>query len=267
MSEVAAPYDWPWITAWDALSLIAFGRVDFGRYDLPPWEEVIVERWGVRCWDHNLGRRFPFLMDVRYVVARVRWWKMGHRSKGLPSIGVERRAYIRKLGQHHKKPISDLLIDLRNDVREAAAAKARWDTAINSAIATLCRAVAAEQISAEGRPGRWRNRQIKSGMPETIPAKFFANPGRTITVDGWATCDPTSEEWSSWIGPDWGDVRFKREDVVRFLGDHAQHGGPVGSVATNARQALQRGMAGLQVPPLYQRTPPASSTIKSLATN
>jgi hypothetical protein len=230
MSEVVDRNDWPWITAWEALSLIAFGRVDFGRYDLPPWEEKVVDRWGVRCWNHSLDRRFPLVIDIRYVLARVGWWQMGHRDtrrgrRSLPSIGVERRAHIRKLALHYKKPIPVLLAELRIDIQEAATARAKWECSINAAIVTLCREVAGEQISAEGRRGLWRNRQMKTGLPETIPAKFFANRDRTITVDGWATCDPESEEWITWKGPDWGDVRFKRGEIltiVRGLFGHAE---------------------------------------------
>jgi hypothetical protein len=79
--------------------------------------------------------------------------------------------------------------------------------------------IASEHLAAFGRLGVWRSRKFISAMLERIPPEYFINPLNTILPDGWATSgwDETAKDWANWNGPEWGDVRFRRDDVLLLL--------------------------------------------------
>jgi hypothetical protein len=162
---------------------------------------------------------------MRLVLARVRWWlqrkRRGDGSAKCPIAPLHRigRAHIRWAIRRHGKSAIQTVALLRADVRLFNAAGADHEEAILRATAVLCAEVAAEAILAFGRPGEWRSRQFKSGTHVRIPPEFFANPNNTILPDGWATCgwDTTARDWADWNGPEWGDVRFRRDEVLALV--------------------------------------------------
>jgi hypothetical protein len=133
---------------------------------------------------------------------------------------------------------------LRADVRQLLAAQAAHEIAIERATAILCAEIAAGHIVAYGRPGIWRKRRFTSGLPEAIPSVFFAEPENTIQADGWATCgwDMSGQNWADWNGPDWGNVRFKRDDAFELFGKPISGGEAMDADSDASRtitQALQ----------------------------
>ena len=119
----------------------------------------------------------------------------------------------------HQRTAVETIALLRSDVRQLLAAQTSHEIVIERATAILCNEIAAEHIVAFGRPGVWRTRRFKGGIHEPIPSVFFANPNNTIMADGWATCgwDATTQDWADWNGPEWGDVRFKRDDALSLI--------------------------------------------------
>ena len=63
-----------------------------------------------------------------------------------------------------------------------------------------------------GKAGSLQKRRITSGLPEAIPPAFFANPEQHDFADGWATGLGSASD-----GPDWGDLRFERDEVFRLM--------------------------------------------------
>jgi hypothetical protein len=103
-------------------------------------------------------------------------------------------------------------------VRQWLRACEAHDLVIERATAVLCAEIAAENIVAWGQPGVWRTRRFTRGIHEALPSVFFANPHNTIQCDGWATrgWDTSAQHWANWNGPDWGDVRFRRDNVLKL---------------------------------------------------
>jgi hypothetical protein len=104
---------------------------------------------------------------------------------------------------------------LREDVRQLLAAQAKVDRATR----ILCAEIGAERLEALGRPGTW-HRGVCTGKHERIPSEFFANPHVTLLRTGWATCSPKAPfpERKNWVGPDWGDVKFKQHEILALKG-------------------------------------------------
>jgi hypothetical protein len=222
--------DWPWWTAAQALHLIAFGTVDganeFSPYDPPLWVRKLRDKWGVLHWGINSGRHFSLVRDIRHLLARVKWWRTRSRRSSkypsyLPTLPPNKRAYIRRLVRHYNKPVAELLADLRGDLKSVIAEKERFEAAIGTACQTLCRGAASGEITVVGRPGLSRVGQFKTEVHEPVPASFFASRTRIITFDGWATCAPDSPEAQYWAGPDWGDLRFMRDELLSCLREPA----------------------------------------------
>ena len=216
------------LTVDDVIGLIAYGRTK--ALDGPaPGAPPMFERWR----SHVTGlpsddRQYPLVQQMRLVLARVRWWQSSKRRRSSPVSCPIRpldrisRGHVRWIIRRHKKPAVETIALLRADVRKLNAALSAHEIAIESAIAALCAEIAAEHIVAWGRRGVWSNRRYTSGIHERIPPEFFASPNNTILGDGWATCgwDVSVQHWADWKGPDWGDVRFKRDDVLRLIDRH-----------------------------------------------
>jgi hypothetical protein len=164
---------------------------------------------------------------MRLVLARVRWWKLHRRMGHAPTIGCpinplrradrgEVRFAIRNCGMTAVQTIALL----RTDIRNMLAAQAKHKCAIEDATRMICAAIAAERLTAFGRLGSWRERTV-AGEHKRVPPSFFANPHVTILQTGWATYgrDAPVGEWVNWCGPDWGDLRFKCEEVMKGLPD------------------------------------------------
>jgi len=69
-----------------------------------------------------------------------------------------------------------------------------------------------------GQRGIYRSKWITHGMHERVPPEFFANPLAMILRDDWVTggLDGSMQDYVDWKGPDWGVIRFRREEVFRF---------------------------------------------------
>ena len=90
------------------------------------------------------------------------------------------------------------------------------DLAIASATKRPCSQIANSAIVSWGRRGSSGTRELISALHEPIPPSLFVNVNNTLCLDGWATCidDAPASEWG--LGPEWGDVRFKPQDVLRL---------------------------------------------------
>jgi hypothetical protein len=214
-----------WLSSEEVIGLIAYGRIT-ALSGAVPGEPPFFERWKLEVsgWS-GVERRYPLVRDMRWVIARIRWWQRRKRRHGPPvpcplhALDRIKRGHVRWAIKHHSGTAASTLAQLRADVRQMHAARTAHAMAIERATANLCAEIAAEHIVAWGRPGTWRKRQFTYGIHEPIPPVFFANAHNTIRRDGWATCadSVTMDVWANWSGPDWGDVRFKRDDVLALL--------------------------------------------------
>jgi hypothetical protein len=224
-SAPAEPSVYPvFLTSEDVIGLIAYGRTTALRHPAPG-EPPFFERWSSEVTGgYSDERKYPLVRDMRWVLARVRWWRLRNRRRDnlvqCPMRPLNRiaRGHVRWAIRHNGRTAIDTIGLLRADVRQLHAARDAHEIAIERATAILCAEIAAENIVAWGLPGVWRTRRFTSGIHKEIPFIFFANPHNTIQSDGWATCgwDETAQHWADWDGPDWGDVRFRRDDVFKL---------------------------------------------------
>jgi hypothetical protein len=204
---------------------IAYRQITALEGDTPDTARFF-ERWKHKTmWGgSDVERRHSLVHAMRRVIARVRWWQRSKRQRRASTAAHLRpldriaRSHVRWAIRHHGGTADSTLGLLRADVRQLLAAEAAHDATISRARQHLWAEMAAENIVALGRPGIWRKRQFKSAMHEPIPAIFCANPHNTIRLDGWATCADSApaEEWANWSGPEWGDVKFRRKDVLNL---------------------------------------------------
>jgi hypothetical protein len=227
---------WTWR---EAMSRVAFGSVD--ALDAPdPVEREFLERWGSSQGDSDEDedlRAHPLIKDLRFVRARVRWWKLrkqlsvkstGCRLQPLRFWDRDRvRIAIRRSGGSATKALRCLLAD----VQHLRAAQKNRSERTKQAEAQILSWIISGRIVAYGRRGNCRTGDM-SGTHERIPPEFFVSFDNTIrTVDragprniiseDWATCSldflDKSQFWYVWKGPDFGDVRFKRDEVLMCL--------------------------------------------------
>jgi hypothetical protein len=206
----------------EVIGLIAYRRTTALNGPIPGAPPMF-ERWTSHLtggsWD---DRQYPLVQDMRLVLARVRWWQQrnrpGHAACPIRPLHPIARGHVRWAIRRHKRTAVGTICLLRADVRQWLRAREAHDLAIERATAILCGEIAAENIVAWGQPGTWRTRRFTRGSHEAIPPVFFANPHNTIQSDGWATCgwDASAQHWADWNGTDWGDVRFKRDDVLKL---------------------------------------------------
>ncbi len=210
----------------EVIGLIAYHRTTAlsGR---PPGAPPMFNRWK----SHVIGgssdeREYPLVQAMRMVLARVHWWRTNRRNGHVPRpcpigpIHPVARGHVRWAIRAHNTTAIQTIALLRTDVRRWLAACEAHDTNIEQATAILCAETAAGHIVAFGRAGVWRSKRYTSGTHERIPPEFFASPHNTILPDGWATCgfDQSVQHWADWKGPDWGDVRFRRDEAFRLFG-------------------------------------------------
>jgi hypothetical protein len=148
---------------------------------------------------------------------------------------------------------------LRNDVRQWIKACAAHDLAIDRATKVLCAEISAEHIVAWGLRGVWRTGRFTSGIHERIPPEFFAHPFSTILCDGWATrgWDATAQDWADWKGPEWGDVRFKRDEALKLRRRNFEGTTAVGSGAQANTEDVNTSVAAA-LPTLPDDTRPST---------
>jgi hypothetical protein len=210
------------LSAGETIGVIAYGQTTALAGPVPG-APPIFDRWK----SHVTGaspyeRQFPLVHRMRLVLARVRWWKLRKRTRAGPAecpirpLRPADRAQVRWAICRHKTTAVETVALLRMDVRQLLVAQAARKAAIEHATARLCAEVAAEQLAAWGRPGSFQKRTV-TGKHELIPFEFFANRHVTILTSGWATCNPDAGEWVQWAGPDWGDVRFRRDEVLNLF--------------------------------------------------
>jgi hypothetical protein len=224
-SAPAEPSVYPvFLASEDVIGLIAYGRTTALRHPAPG-EPPFFERWNSELmFGDSSERQHPLVRGMRLVLARVRWWQLSKRRHDnlvhCPIRPLDRvsRSHVRWAIRHNNRTAVGTIGLLRTDVRQLIAAREAHEITIERATAILCAEIAAEKFVAWGRPGVWRSRRFKSGIHKEIPFIFFANPHNTIQSDGWATCgwDVTVQHWTDWDGPDWGDVRFRRDDIFKL---------------------------------------------------
>jgi hypothetical protein len=226
-----------YLSADEVIGLIAYDRTT-ALSEPAPGAPPIFERWKSHLTGGSTDeRQYPLVRDMRLVLSRVRWWQLRKRERAgsakcsIKPLDQIARGHVRWALRSHQRTAVETIALLRSDVRLLLAAQTSHEIAIERATAILCTEIAAEHIVAFGRPGVWRTRRFKGGIHEPIPSVFFANPNNTIMADGWATCgwDATTQDWADWTGPDWGDIRFRRDDVLALLrclfGDAEHHAG------------------------------------------
>lgn len=236
----------PYLTAGEVLGLIAYGRPD--GFERPaPGAPPMYERWGGIPARSRCERRSSIIFEMRWVLARVRWWLTCDRRSGkwrkcpLPPLDRNARAKLRMIARRHGNEMSVLLAQLRADIRLIQTAYAAHEEELARATTKLCKSIAAKRLVALGRRGTRRGRVLQAGMHEAIPPEYFANPHNTITLDGWATCDPDApiEEWLHVDRPEWGDVRFETARVLTLW--RPQRPGEMAAATTIAAETrLQR---------------------------
>jgi hypothetical protein len=198
----------------EVIGLLAYGRTR--ALDGPvPGAPPMFERWS----SHMTGemaddRQYPLVLAMRLVLARVRWWQQrkqnstGAGACPIRPLDCRERAPVRVVIRRHGKTAVRTIALLRMDVRQWIRAVAQHNILTENTKAALCAEIAAGNLVALGRLGKRRQKHFTSEPHEAIPRTFFANPESTIFA-GWATCFGH--------GPDWGDIRFERDEVLRLL--------------------------------------------------
>lgn len=225
------------LSAKEALGLVAYGKVD-GFIGLAPGEPDMMARWGSVSSEWGAGnkalpvRRVLSLLRLRHVWARVRWRLTRDRRKDpwracpVPPLGKGGREATRVLLREYGRgrPTPALIHAFTADIVQARTAAEDQAARLAAAERRLIDALAAGRLTVFGRPGHGAKRSMASHEHQQVPAAFFLHTHRAITLDGWATLrtDGTTpqREWEMWRGhpaPDWGDLRFRREEVAACL--------------------------------------------------
>jgi hypothetical protein len=221
------------LCASEAIGLIAYGRATALASPVPG-APPIFERWQTHVTGASPHeRQYPLVHRMRLALARVYWWKQRKRTGTGPAecpirpLRPADRAEVRWAIRKHDTTAIKTVALLRSDVRQLLAAQSARKDAVDRTVRIICAEIAAEHLIALGRPGSWRNKTV-AGKHERIPSEFFANPHVTIRTDGWATCNPEAprRELAEWAGPDWGDVRFRRDEVLQLFRDHLAFAAP-----------------------------------------
>jgi len=215
------------LSAGEAIGLIACGRATALASPVPGAPPMF-ERWNTHVTGPSPDeRQYPLVLRMRLVLARVRWWKKRKRAGvtfakcPIRPLRQADRAEVRwAIRKHNVTAIATIAL-LRNDVRQLLSAQSARKNSIDRAVRIICAEIAGEHLIAWGRPGNWRNQTLAGRKHERIPSEFFANPHLTIRTDGWATYRPEApvRERREWAGPDWGDVRFRLNEVRELLRD------------------------------------------------
>jgi hypothetical protein len=203
------------LCASEAIGLIAYGRATALASPVPG-APPIFERWQTHVTGASPHeRQYPLVHRMRLALARVYWWKQRKRTGTGPAecpirpLRPADRAEVRWAIRKHDTTAIKTVALLRSDVRQLLAAQSARKDAVDRTVRIICAEIAAEHLIAFGRPGSWRNKTV-AGKHERIPSEFFANPHVTIRTDGW-------RELAEWAGPDWGDVRFRRDEVLQLF--------------------------------------------------
>jgi len=221
----AEPAKYPvYMSFQEVIGWIACSRIT-ALEGLTACESAFFSRWGFLGWGGGkYERQVREVHQLRYVIARVRLWQRAKRQmrpsqrRPLRPLSSHERRTVRLILRKHGGPARAVLKQLRADARNLLADRTSRGDAIEHARQQCCAEIAAEHLVAWGIPGISRERRFTKTMHEAIPAVFFANEQNTICLDGWATCAPavSPSDWANWRGLEWGDVKFKREDVFHI---------------------------------------------------
>lgn len=246
----------------DVLGLIAYGRTMALR-DEPPGISEFFERWKSKVtggYAHPKPRNFPLLRDMHKALARVRRWQRCKRQglsawpSPLRPLGAGERARVRRVFLCHNGTAADTIRHLWADLRQLYAVTAEHEAKIEHSIGTLCRAVADESLPMLGRPGNWRKRRSKRGIYKRVPPEFFADPLADIWRhrSGWAVggLNGSMEDYVDWEGPDWGEIRFRRDEVFRLWPPSSQDAAPPPALRAMESETPARDDSGGASPPL-----------------
>jgi hypothetical protein len=193
-----------WLSAWQAMTLIAFGRADLPDrsrmpYGPPPWGSEFRDRWGidapyVPC--DIAGQPVVWLagpiMDLWQLRFRVALWRRKRRR--LPALPFRQRAEVRALWRRHFERHKDdgrgdareLLRDLQAEVMADLRRRETFNAALKEAQKVICQAGARGQIAVVAR-------------------------GNDSRVDGyWGLCEPPEPH-------KWRDLFIRLDDMRRLV--------------------------------------------------
>jgi hypothetical protein len=145
-----------WLSAWQAMTLIAFGRADLPDrsripYGPPPWGNEFRDRWGIDAPQvpcDIAGQPVMWLahpiMDLWQLRFRVALWRRKRRR--LPALPFQRRAEVRALWWRHFERHKDdgrgnareLLRDLQAEVMADLCRRETFYAAITEAQKVIC---------------------------------------------------------------------------------------------------------------------------------
>jgi hypothetical protein len=210
-TAAAPPAQMPeWLTAQQAIGLVAFGRL----MDDAEWSAATT--LPDRKWRADLGA----LRQALEARASGKAW----RPEWEPAFGArEYRARARALMRETGLSAGELLSSLDADMAWQAETNAK----VLAACARLVQAARDEKLECQGRRGTLAGRRMAE-THDLIPAKDFLRTSIVLQVDGWVTLDPRAPlaEWfkrrEAELRPgapplDWGDVRFRAKDVLALL--------------------------------------------------
>jgi hypothetical protein len=229
-----------WLSAWQAMTLIAFGRADLPDrsrmpYGPPPWGGDFRDRWGIDAPQvpcDIAGQPVVWLagpiMDLWQLRFRVALWRRKRRRP--PALPFRQRAEVRALWRRHFERHKDdgrgdareLLRDLQAEVMADLRRRETFNAALKEAQKVICQAGARGQIAVVAR-------------------------GNDSRVDGyWGLCEPPEPH-------KWRDLFIRLDDMRRLVARQ-----PVQVVAgweTSAKPPLASTLEVAAVTPRAKRVP------------
>jgi hypothetical protein len=126
------------------------------------------------------------------------------------------------------REVLGLIVSGNPDALDQMDDRQTYDAAVGQATRTLFAACAEGRITATGLPGHWARLESIGNTHEDIPRSIFAHPQRTILDTNWVTFrqEGPIDEWFDFGGPDWGDVRFERAEIIDWLHPSSAAGAP-----------------------------------------
>lgn len=126
---LGTPELWPFLTSWEATTLLGFGRTDIPAHEhtVPaPWEESFREQWAFPPPNSfEPARKFWVARNLRRVVARVTWrkrnGKQGASKRVCPIAPLARgdREVVRHCIRRNRESAQKALAALLKDVEAA----------------------------------------------------------------------------------------------------------------------------------------------------
>jgi hypothetical protein len=160
---------------------------------------------------------------------------------------------VHHLLRKHRRPVSELIAELRADIDLARAVDADRTDRLTAADRALCSALAEGKIAVFGRRGRASDGFFFRGQHEPVPPPFFLHQHRGLDLWGWATIrstpDVPMDEWLHWRpttdDPDYGDLQIAKAALQRRFAPQA--------AAAVVSEDVSPAAAGLQTTSLTPR--------------